>query len=434
MNNDTPGGDDGADDGAGASPPASGRAARCRPARSSPGWATRATRRVGAPRPRRDPPPRTAGPSTRTGACGWPSATPTAPSTVTPTRRPRRAPAGPAATRPALPGEWRPLALTGGRPGSGPTVSRMWIGPAGFTPIDGAARASAILATTVTAPSRRRSCAGRCPPSSARSSPRSGRRVVGRLHRPATGSSASGAYQFIDSQLGGVRRLPPGQDAPPGVQDAKAVELVAAILERNGGDVTTVPVTWYLGHVPVGDEWDRVPRVGQQADAARVPGPVDGSGTPGCSASPTRGSRGLDRLDGRRHSATCRTVVVDEGRPGAPQYVLTQAQAFVGDTSGRAALDVADPCDPARAVPVAAPDRRRPRRAHRRRRRRPLTAGVCAAAWASFAREKEEFVRRLAVPSTGSARRRATSPTRRAPGMPGWRRSSTCTRATGGCC
>jgi hypothetical protein len=30
-------------------------------------------------------------------------------------------------------------------------------------------------------------------------------------------------------------------------------------LARNGGDVSTVPVSWYVGHVPVGAEWDAVP-------------------------------------------------------------------------------------------------------------------------------------------------------------------------------
>ena len=48
-------------------------------------------------------------------------------------------------------------------------------------------------------------------------------------------------------------------------------------------------------------------------------------------------------------------MLVDEGKPGAPQYVLTQAQTFVGETSGRAVLALADPCDPTRAIPAAAP-------------------------------------------------------------------------------
>ena len=60
-------------------------------------------------------------------------------------------------------------------------------------------------------------------------------------------------------------------------------------------------------------------------------------------------------------SATCRTVVVDVGQVGAPQYVLTQAQAFDAKTTGRAVPRAVDPCDPAdgrhrRERPVA-PDR-----------------------------------------------------------------------------
>ena len=51
-------------------------------------------------------------------------------------------------------------------------------------------------------------------------------------------------------QLGRLRRLHPRHDAPPAVQDAKAAELVASILDRHGGDVTAVPVVWYIGHVP----------------------------------------------------------------------------------------------------------------------------------------------------------------------------------------
>ena len=59
-------------------------------------------------------------------------------------------------------------------------------------------------------------------------------------------------------------------------------------------------------------------------------------------------------------SATCRTVVVDVGQPGEPQYVLTQAQSFLVETSGRAV-----PEPPIRATPGAA---------RRRRRRRPSSA------------------------------------------------------------
>ena len=77
----------------------------------------------------------------------------------------------------------------------------------------------------------------------------------------ARGSTASGAYQFLDSSwdgYGGYRRA---SDAPPAVQDAKAAANVTTILERNDGDISAVPVVWYIGHVPVSGstEWDQVP-------------------------------------------------------------------------------------------------------------------------------------------------------------------------------
>ena len=36
----------------------------------------------------------------------------------------------------ALPGSWLPLTLTGGNPGSDAVEARMWVGPAGYTPVD----------------------------------------------------------------------------------------------------------------------------------------------------------------------------------------------------------------------------------------------------------------------------------------------------------
>jgi hypothetical protein len=80
----------------------------------------------------------------------------------------------------------------------------------------------------------------------------------------AAGSSASGAYAFLDSSWNGYDGYTHAKDAPPPVQDAKAAELAEEVLTRHGGDITVVPVAWYLGHVPEpgSPEWDVVPAPG----------------------------------------------------------------------------------------------------------------------------------------------------------------------------
>jgi hypothetical protein len=77
----------------------------------------------------------------------------------------------------------------------------------------------------------------------------------------APGSSASGAYQFIDTSWAGYGGYPRAYLAPPEIQDAKAAELIATVLSANHDDVSLVPVAWYLGHVPApgSSEWDIVP-------------------------------------------------------------------------------------------------------------------------------------------------------------------------------
>jgi murein DD-endopeptidase MepM/ murein hydrolase activator NlpD len=83
----------------------------------------------------------------------------------------------------------------------------------------------------------------------------------GNYQARASGSSASGAYQFLDSTWDGYGGYPAAWLAPPDVQDAKATASVTAILEAHDHDVSLVPVVWYLGHVPAdgSTEWDTVP-------------------------------------------------------------------------------------------------------------------------------------------------------------------------------
>jgi hypothetical protein len=80
----------------------------------------------------------------------------------------------------------------------------------------------------------------------------------------AAGSSASGAYQFLDITWAGYGGYPQAWQAPPHTQDAKAVEHVQGVLGDHDGDISVVPVAWYLGHVPAPSSptWDTVPAPG----------------------------------------------------------------------------------------------------------------------------------------------------------------------------
>jgi hypothetical protein len=96
-----------------------------------------------------------------------------------------------------------------------------------------------------------------------------------------TTSSASGAYAFVDAAWAGFGGYSRAWLAPPAVQDAKAAEYATAILQRHQGDVSTIPVSWYLGHLPAAgsSEWDTVPVPG--AGNRLTPASTRRSGWPG---------------------------------------------------------------------------------------------------------------------------------------------------------
>jgi hypothetical protein len=257
-----------------------------------------------------------------------------------------------------LPGHWLPLSLTGGHPGSDVVAARMWVGPAGYTPVDAGAlqvgdarydqagdcaaaatdpmfapipaELGAILATIRTLESG------------------------GDYSAESSSSTASGAYQFLDTTWGGYGGYPRAKDAPPAAQDAAALELANRILAANNGDVATVPVSWYLGHVPVGTEWDTVPAAPgntltpreYQARWLQIYSKYVMSPTFWASGALTWAPQA---------SLTCRTVVTDLGPPGQSEYVLTQARAFRAARDGRAVVRPNDPCDPTRPPPAESP-------------------------------------------------------------------------------
>ncbi len=69
-------------------------------------------------------------------------------------------------------------------------------------------------------------------------------------------SSASGAYQFIDStwqsltkKYGIGTEFQKAKDAPPAIQDQIASKHLEEILNQSGGDITKVPTAWFTGNV-----------------------------------------------------------------------------------------------------------------------------------------------------------------------------------------
>jgi muramidase (phage lysozyme) len=77
----------------------------------------------------------------------------------------------------------------------------------------------------------------------------------GNYSAKADGSSASGAYQFIDTTWQSLtKKYGVGQEytsagqAPKGIQDSIATSYVKDILKQTGGDVSKVPLVWYTGN------------------------------------------------------------------------------------------------------------------------------------------------------------------------------------------
>jgi murein DD-endopeptidase MepM/ murein hydrolase activator NlpD len=251
----------------------------------------------------------------------------------------------------ALPAGWRPLSLTGGHPGSGEIAARMIISPLGYTPVDAAA---------VRVGDPRYDDDATCPESGetgARQQRLPAQLAVilatiralesgGDYTAAASSSTASGAYQFLDSTWAGYGGYRRAMDAPPAVQDAKAAAWATTILDRNGGDVTTVPVSWYIGHVPVGEEWDTVPAYPGNTLTPReyqrrwLEQYGELIGRPGTAVTSVSNWTPVDT------SAACGTVLVLVGGPDSPSAMLTQAQHLAVDAAGNAVPAPDDPCDP----------------------------------------------------------------------------------------
>ena len=80
------------------------------------------------------------------------------------------------------------------------------------------------------------------------------------INNPSAGSTASGAYQFINSTWNNYGGFKNAGSAPPNVQDAKAGEEVARILNKYNGELSKIPAVWYVGdHGAESKPYDFVP-------------------------------------------------------------------------------------------------------------------------------------------------------------------------------
>lgn len=83
----------------------------------------------------------------------------------------------------------------------------------------------------------------------------------GNYKAQAKGSTASGAYQYVDSTWGGYGGYSRAWHAPAGVQDARARADVQRVIDSHG--LEAVPISWYYPRALTDSSWlDRVPAPG----------------------------------------------------------------------------------------------------------------------------------------------------------------------------
>ena len=237
----------------------------------------------------------------------------------------------------------------------------MWIGAAGFTPVDSAALRAGDARYDAGV-----DCSTPVEPQLTAADPdRAGRHPVDdqvdgvgrRLHGVGDDLHGVRGLRLPRQQLGRVRRVPPGQGRPAGGagrQGGRAGGLHPRPQRRRRVDDPGVvvhrprPGRGRVGHRAA------VPR--QPADAAGVPGPLDDplrrvprhARRLGLRARRRRGRPPTRRRRAARSSST-------RAGPVRRSTCSPRPRRSSRRPSGRAALGLADPCDPTRAIPSAAP-------------------------------------------------------------------------------